>query len=124
MSKIVIELDSDTSLEEILNHIGNIKILVKNRQYVLEQAEKLFLELINQGLILEVKAGRITHKNKNGEFIMLHDSVNKIFCFSHYRFYIKFNPLFDDNWKEIGEFLTSMAKKYLNVNEYTITFFN
>ena len=126
MSKI--EINTDCSTQEILNQLDKIKLMVIEREAKesekskYDKAEKLFLELINQGLVMKVKDGKVTHYDKNGEWVIEQDKESKFFWFSYGIFWVKIEPIFDNNYQEINVFLNGMLDKHLGLSGYTSKF--
>ena len=123
MSKI--EINMACSTEEILNQLDKVKQMVvenevkESNKQKYEEAEKLFLDLINQGLVIKVDGNKVTHYDKNGKWVIERYKKSKYFYFSYYRFWIKFASIVGNNNQEINDFINSMLDKHLGLCGYT-----
>ena len=124
MSKI--EINMNCSTEEILKQLDKVKQMVvenevkESNKQKYEEAEKLFLDLINQGLVIKVDGNKVTHYDKNGKWVINQDKEDKVLWLNYHRFWIKFESIFGDSYQEIKVFLNGMVNKHLGLSVYTV----
>ena len=116
IEKEIAELKS--VIKEASEKVSNLEKSVKNSGSKNEEAEKLFLELVN-GLKVEYEPNKINHYNENGEWVILENHKNGYIWFSYYRFWEKFKSIFGDNYEEIKEFLRGMVSKHMKIDGLT-----
>ena len=112
-----------TELKSVIKEASNkVELLEKSLKETdlskCERGEKLFVESI-QGLKAEYTPEKITHYNKDGEWVIEEDYETGRIWFSYTRFWEKFKPIFGDNYIEIRDFLRGMVSKHMKIEELT-----
>ena len=109
---------------EALKKIDELRKFVTNldsKETKEVEMEKLFLELVNQGLTLKIDSNveEIHYYNEDNDLIISIELKNKKVWFDYDQFWSKFKSKFDLNYQQIKEFLNGMVGKHLNCNGFT-----
>lgn len=100
----------------ITSKINNISFLNNEQIQIVDEKEKLFLDLLSE--LTSNKKNKRWYDSK-GECIIRQDIKNKLIWFSYCRIWLRFEK-FGLNYYEITELLTYMTEKHLNLKEYTV----
>ena len=114
----------DISKAESLKKIAELEQYIKNldsKESKEVEMEKLFLELMNQGLTLKINSerNRINYFDKDNYWIVSIELKNQVVWFDYDQFWSKFKSKFDLSYQQIKEFLNGMVGKHLNCNGFT-----